>query len=701
MSRYEVSDILDRKRLELGAAAEARGSGHWRYAMDERKVGWLVLDCRDKRVNTVSQPVLEELAEQLEQIEEDLPEALVIRSAKPAGFAAGADIGMLSQMASDDIETLLREAHGVLDRLEGLSCPTIAIVHGAALGAGCEIALACDWRVAIEGASFGLPEVRLGLHPGLGGTVRLPRLIDPLEAMTLMLTGSTAHTKKAKRLGIADLVTEERHVQPAVAAILRGDVKRKAGGLKQRAFEMAPARNLAAGRMRRETQAKAPQEHYPAPHALIDLWAEHGGDAEAMQKAEIASFARLLQSTTCRNLIRVFFLRQTLKDSARNGNGDERGHDDGIAVVHVIGAGVMGAEIAGWAAMQGKRVTLSDPDPKALGRAVRTAQAICEDGHLNSLETRDALDRLMPDPHGYGTARADLVIEAGPEKPEIKQKIFADLAATMKTGAILATNTSSLELERFVDHAPAKARFAGLHFFNPVRKVPLVEVVSHARTDKQTRERLLAFCADIGRLPVALKDSPGFLVNRALMPYLLEALLLMEEGIDKEVIDTAATRFGMPMGPVVLADQVGLDICLDVASSMQEALSETIADIPARLREKVEAGETGRKAGRGFYDWSDGTPKPDSDKAPPEDIEDRLFLPMLDACASCLRRGIVGSQDEVDAAMIFATGFAPFRGGPMHYARTRGHPEIAAALELLQGRHGERFTPDPYWSEGH
>jgi len=691
MSRYEVSEILDQNRLELGAAAEARGSGHWRYGMDDDGIGWLVLDCRDKRVNTISEEVLRELSEQLDQIEDDLPKALVLRSAKPAGFAAGADISMLADMAPDNAQDLLREAHGVLDRLEGLSCPTIAVVHGSALGAGCEIALACNWRIALAGASFGLPEVRLGLHPGLGGTVRLPRLIDPLEAMTLMLTGSTAHTKKAKRLGIADLVTEERHVQPAVAAILRGDVKRKAGGLKQRAFEMAPARNLAAGRMRRETQAKAPQEHYPAPYALIDLWAEHGGNAEAMQKAEIASFARLMQTDTSRNLIRVFFLRQTLKDAARG--------DDAITRVHIIGAGVMGAEIAGWAAMQGKRVTLSDPDPKALGRAVTTAREICVDGHLNSLETRDALDRLMPDPHGYGAARADLVIEAGPEKPEIKQKIFADLAATMKTGAILATNTSSLELERFVDHAPAKARFAGLHFFNPVRKVPLVEVVSHARTDKQTRERLLAFCADIGRLPVALKDSPGFLVNRALMPYLLEALLLMEEGIDKEVIDMAATRFGMPMGPVVLADQVGLDICLDVASSMQEALSETIAGIPARLREKVEAGETGRKAGRGFYDWSNGTPKPDSDKAPPEDIEDRLFLPILNACASCLRRGIVKSEEEADAAMIFATGFAPFRGGPMHYARTRGHRDIAAALVQMQGRHGARFAPDPYWDD--
>lgn len=699
MTEQSLTDTLARALPDLGPAQDVRHTGHWRYAKGKDGINWLVLDCRNKRVNTVSQEVLRDLAEQLDQIEADLPEALVIRSAKPAGFAAGADISMLSDMASGDITELLREAHGVLDRLEGLSCKTIAVVHGAALGAGCEIALACDHRIAIDGASFGLPEVRLGLHPGLGGTVRLPRLIDPLAAMTLMLTGSTAHTRKAKKLGIADLVTQERHVRAAIAAVKRGDVKGRKGGIRQRAFDLAPARNLAAGRMRKETQAKAPQEHYPAPHALIDLWAEHGGDRKAMQEAEIASFARLLQTDTCRNLIRVFFLRGTLKDATKPGDTDgETG--DGIAAVHVIGAGVMGAEIAGWAAMQGKRVTLTDPDRAALGRAVATAREICREAHLDDLQTRDALDRLMPDPFGYGAAKADLVIEAGPEKPELKRKIFDDLSAVMKTGAILATNTSSLQLEDFVDHVPAKARFAGLHFFNPVRKVPLVEVISHGRTDKKTRERLLAFCDAIGRLPVSLKDGPGFLVNRALMPYLLESLLLMEEGVDKEVIDQAATRFGMPMGPIVLADQVGLDICLHVAASMQEALSDRVADIPARLREKVEAGETGRKAGRGFYDWSDGTPKPKSEKAPPADIEDRLFLPMLDACAACLRNGIVGSPEEADAAMIFATGFAPFRGGPMHYAQSRGHAEVASALERLAAQHGPRFNPDPYWREG-
>ena len=294
---------------------------------------------------------------------------------------------------------------------------------------------------------------------------------------------------------------------------------------------------------------------------------------------------------------------------------------------------------------------------------------------------------------------ADLVIEAGPENPETKARIFADLSGQMKKGAILATNTSSLGIAGLSDHAPAKTRFAGLHFFNPVGKVPLVEVVSHAGTSKATRERLMGFCTAIDRLPVAVSDSPGFMVNRALMPYLLEALLLLDEGVSKARIDRAALDFGMPMGPITLADQVGLDICLHVAESLNEALDSPIAEIPSILREKVEAGNLGRKSGRGFYDWSDGTPAPAATDRPSADLTDRLILPMLNACAECLRTGVVGSVDELDASMIFATGFAPFRGGPMHYAQSRGYADIHQRLHEFETAHGARFTPDPYWEK--
>lgn len=686
-----LKNFLKASELELGGATQALGDGHWRYGVDEDKIGWLLLDRSDASINTISDIVLRELEHHLDQIEADPPRALVIRSAKAAGFAAGADIHALARMDADETSKLLTEGHALLHRLEGLSCPTIAVVHGAALGAGFELALACDFRIAINGASFGLPEVRLGLHPGLAGTVRLPELIGPLTAMELMLTGKTVHTKRAKDMGIADIVVEERHLRAAVQAIANDKVSKHRRGVMNKAFDLAAARSLAAEKMRRETQKKAPKEHYPAPYALIDYWAQHGNDRDAMQEAEITSFARLLQSDASKNLIRAFKLRQTLKQGGQS--------EDHIARVHVIGAGIMGAEIAAWAAMQGKQVSVSDPDEAALGKMVSQAVRICKDAHKDSHATRDTLDRLMPDPQGYGARHADLVIEAGPENPETKGGIFADLAKQMKAGAILATNTSSLQLAGLTEHVPDKARFAGLHFFNPVSKVPLVEVVSHAETSADTRDRLMGFCTAIDRLPVAVADAPGFLVNRALMPYLLEALLMMDAGISKSRIDRAALDFGMPMGPVTLADQVGLDICLDVAESLNKSLDTPLADIPSMLREKVEAGDLGRKTGRGFYDWSDGTPKPDKDDKISFDMTDRLILPMLNACAQCLREDVVGGVDELDAAMIFATGFAPFRGGPMHYAQSRGYGALNARLKEFEKSYGPRFAPDPYWSK--
>ncbi len=682
-----VLSFLGETHCELGPAADA--SGHpWRHG-EADGIHWLVLDCEGSSVNTVSEQVLTGLDAALDQI--GTPRALVIRSAKPAGFAAGADIDSFNDMRDQGAAALLQQGHAVLDRLEALDCPTIAIVHGAALGAGFEIALACDHRIAIDGAKFGFPEVNLGLHPGLGGSFRLTGLIDPTEAMTLMLTGKSAHTAKAERLGIVDAVTEERHVAAAVAAIAEGENDRPEPGLKSRAFRIEAARSYAAGRMRSETEKKAPRAHYPAPYALIDIWEKYGDDRDRMQKAEIESFADLLDSETSRNLRRGFFLRQRLKAETRGA--------DGISHVHVIGAGAMGAEIAAWAAIQGKQVTLGDVKLAPLGQAVKAAAQTCRDKHLSSGETRDALDRLMPDPRGYGLARADLLIEAAPEDADLKSGIYREVGEKLKDGAILASNTSSLRLETLKDGVADPTRFAGLHFFNPVSRMQLVEVVRLEATDDAVLRRLAAFCGAIDRLPVRVADAPGFLVNRALTPYLMEAMVLMDEGIDKEVIDRAALDFGMPMGPVALADQVGLDIGLHVATSLSETLDKPMPPISQRLRDKVEAGETGKKAGKGFYDWSDGTPHPQAEDAPPEDLTDRLILPMLDACVACLRKGVARSADEVDGAMIFATGFAPFRGGPMHYARTRGHTEIADRLDTLAERHGPRFAPDRGWRE--
>lgn len=683
---------LGEKKLELGPAENAPREGDWRYATDEDGIAWLVLDVEGSGTNTISGRVLEGLNRHLEALAAAPPKALVIRSAKPAGFAAGADIGEFETLIEEGaVDARLREGHGVLDRLAALPFPTVAVVHGAALGAGFELALACDRRILVEGGSFGFPEVQLGLHPGLGGTVRLTRLIDPLEAMTLMLTGKTAHTRKARRLGIADAVVAERHVRNAVRGAADGKLDGPDRLLKFRALDLAPARRMAARRMRAEAAKKAPVEHYPAPHALIDIWERHGDDSVAMQKAEIESFARLLTTDTATNLRHVFGLRQRLKAAAR---GEAR-----IGHVHVVGAGAMGADIAAWAAVKGHRVTLEDLDTGPLGTAVARTVKVAKGAHLSDREVRDTLDRLMPDPKGYGAARADLVIEAVPEDVDLKHRIYAGLEERMKPEAILATNTSSLPLADLAEGVRNRARFAGLHFFNPVPKMVLVEVVSHPGAEAATLDRLAAFCGALGKLPARVSDYPGFLVNRMLTPYLLEAAVMVEEGAQPADIDAAAEAFGMPVGPVELSDRVGLDICLAVAHSLTDRLDKPLAEPPARLRDLVEAGHTGQKAGRGFYAWADGKPdKGAAGNGPTPEMTDRLILPMLDAGVECLRREVVADAETLDGAMIFGTGFAPFRGGPMRHADTRGRAEIRARLEDLAAAHGPRFAPDPGWS---
>jgi 3-hydroxyacyl-CoA dehydrogenase/enoyl-CoA hydratase/3-hydroxybutyryl-CoA epimerase len=688
-----VEGFLEPRRIELGAAGKVAGDGHWRLGEDDEGIAWLVLDKKNTSINTLSEDILRELDGRLGEIERKTPKALVIRSAKPTGFIAGADIGEFHRLpASSVVEERLRQGHGVMDRLEALACPTITIVHGYALGGGFELALACDYRIAVDGARFGFPEVRLGLHPGLGGAFRLTSLIDPIEAMTMMLTGKSAHARKAKALGIVDVVAQERHVRNAVRAIVKGEVKTHKQGLKGSAVSLGPARALVARQLRASAQAKASAEHYPAPYALIDLWEEHGRDRDAMQNGEIASFAKLLAGPTAQNLIRVYFLRETLK---RLGRGEAD-----VAHVHVIGAGAMGGEIAAWCAIQGFTVSLGDVKAGAIAEAINKAAKLCDDRHLSAgIEKRDALDRLIPDPKGHGIAAADLVIEAVPERLDLKHEVYASVEPKMKQWAILATNTSSLRLEDLASVLANPARFAGLHFFNPVSKMELVEVVGHAGSDEAVLGRLRAFTGAIDRLPAPVASYPGFLVNRALTPYLLEALVMLDEGVDRETIDYAAEAFGMPMGPIELADQVGLDICLDVAESLKKTIEKSLPDIPDWLRDKVQRGEVGRKSGKGFYGWKEGeAQKSGKPGRPSDELTDRLILPMLDACVECLRKDVVDGEDIVDGAMVFATGFAPFRGGPIHYARTRGVREIVGTLKRLRDEHGPRFEPDEGWS---
>jgi 3-hydroxyacyl-CoA dehydrogenase/enoyl-CoA hydratase/3-hydroxybutyryl-CoA epimerase len=691
-------EILGKRNLELGPFAsedahpETGPWANWRLRTDEDGIAWLLFDKKDANANTLSAEVLTELDAVLEKLERDRPRGLVIRSAKPGGFIAGADIAQFPGVTDPaPIEALLSRGHAVLDRLDRLPLPTIAVIHGYCLGGGLEVALACDYRLAMDDASFGFPEVLLGLHPGLGGTVRLPRLINPVQAMTMMLTGKTERARSAKSLGLVDAVTKERHIRAAVRTAVAGELRAAKQSLIGSLLNFGPARNLLAARMRSEAAKRAPKAHYPAPYALIDLWVAHGGNAEAMQKAEISSFAKLLVTDTAQNLVRVFFLRENLKSLA---DGKWDGHR-----VHVIGAGAMGGDIAAWCAWHGFVVSLGDTKPEPIAGAIkRAADLYGKIGRDNRLRIRDSLDRLIPDLKGEGVATADLIIEAVPEVLDLKRKIFAGIEPKMKPTAILATNTSSIPLEQLREGLPRPERLVGIHFFNPVSRMQLVEVVSHDQVAAEVLADARAFLGRIDRLPAPVKSAPGFLVNRALTPYLLEALVMLDAGMKKETIDKAAEDFGMPMGPIELADEVGLDICLHVAEMLKTSLSREMPDPPQWLKDMVAKGDLGKKSGKGLYEWKDGhAVKQHLEAAPPADTIDRLILPMLDVCVTCLREGIVSDEKIIDGAMIFATGFAPFRGGPMHYARTRGVADVRSALTRLAAKYGPRFQPDPGW----
>src|SRR5215813_2285116 len=691
----KVWDVLAPRDLELGPLAGRERAGspwrNWWLARDEDGIAWLALDKANASANTLSEDVLSELNDVLASLERDLPKGLVLRSAKPKGFIAGADIGEFRGMTdAAAVQTRLTQAHAVVDRLDRLATPTVAVVHGYCLGGGLEIALACDYRIGLENASLGFPEVMLGLHPGLGGTVRLPRLINPLEAMTMMLTGRNVRDRRARALGLVDAVVPERHIKAAATAAVTENLKLRRSRVLVSLINSHYARALASKRMRRETEKKAPIAHYPAPHALIDLWEKHGGNPHEMQRAEIASFARLIVTDTSRNLVRVFFLREKLK---RLADGDWSPRH-----VHVIGAGAMGGDIAAWCAWHALTVTLADMKSEPIAQAIaRAADLFKKIGH-KSIDTRDALDRLTPDLDGAGVRSADLVIEAVPESLELKRKVYAAIQTKMKPDAILATNTSSIPLQELRFGLRRPDHFVGLHFFNPVSRMQLVEVVGHEEAAPDALAKARAFIGRIDRLPAPVKSVPGFLVNRALTPYMLEALLMLNEGYKRETIDAAAETFGMPMGPIELADTVGLDICLHVAETLQSAFERPMPDVSQALRGKVELDHLGRKTGRGFYEWRYGKAMKERDAPKPtEEMTDRLILPMLDVAVGCLREGVVADEDTLDGAMIFATGFAPFRGGPMHYARTRGAANIRAALERLAQRYGERFRPDAGW----
>lgn len=670
---------------------------------DDEGIAWVGLDVPGKSANTLDQKVLDAFEEVIAGFEKNPPNGLILYSKKEAGFIAGADIEALGELDEEALRGLLEDGKALLDRIEDLPCASVAMIHGHCLGGGLEIALACDRRVASRDATAGQPEVKLGLIPGLGGTYRLPALLGAADGMKLILTGKTLGAEEAKSEGLFDEVTEDRHLRAAArAAVKTGKREKKAHkSFKENALDTRPARAFMGRQMRRKTAEKIREDHYPAPFRLIEAFEDYGISRDLMEE-ETDLFIELAQTETSKNLRRVFALREKMKHEAELPEAKLE-----IRHVHVLGAGAMGGEIAAWAALKGFEVSLTDIDKDVLAKAVRNAHRLFEkkgDEAKSRGDLRPPRNLFIPDLAGDGARKADLVIEAVPEKIELKAEILSELETKLKDDALIATNTSSLRLKDMAGVLKKPGRLVGLHFFNPVRKMPLIEVVKAGRTTKRAMTQAAGFAAAIDKVAVPCTDNPGFIVNRALTPYLLEAARMIEEGHKPELVDAAAEHFGMAQGPVEVADHVGLDIALDVAKHLHEAFPEQIGEIPSKISELVEAGHLGVKSGQGFYEYEDG--KADKDDLDEGDLDeevlqrmaDRLILPMLNACAALIREGVVSDPDQLDAALIFGAGFAPFRGGPIAYARERGIKTVVSELKSLQSEcKAKRFKPDDGW----
>jgi 3-hydroxyacyl-CoA dehydrogenase/enoyl-CoA hydratase/3-hydroxybutyryl-CoA epimerase len=635
---------------------------NWHFAIDVENLGWLTIDTPNSPVNTLSREAITELESLVARFEalaqsQELA-GVILLSGKDNGFIAGADVSEFDAMSDFSVlPEALRRTHALFARIEALPIPMVAGIHGFCLGGGLELALACHYRIAVndEKTQIGFPEVNLGIFPGFGGTGRAIRQAGPVDAMQIMLTGKMLRAGAARGMNLVDKLVRHRDMLrwEGRRAVLQKRKSTEASFVKK-VMALGPVRGYVANKMREQAGKKARQEHYPAPFALIDLFERHGDDWKAMSAGEIDGFVPLMGSATATNLRRVFFASEGLKKQGAKGAK--------FARVHVIGAGVMGGDIAAWCALRGMSVTLQDLDMARIQPALDRAKTLFKKRLKKRFEVDAAVLRLQADPEGKGVGRADVIIEAVVENLAVKQQIFGGLEERLKPGAILATNTSSIELERIAEGLKDPARLIGLHFFNPVAQLPLVEVIRSRFNSDAEIGKGAAFALAIGKSPVVVKSAPGFLVNRVLMPYMLGAVERVERGESKELLDAAAVAFGMPMGPIELMDTVGLDVGKSVATELGHAVPEG-----STFDQLVRAGKLGRKTGQGFYAWVDG--KAQKGEVPTHSdlagLGRELIKPLVDMTEVVVEEGVVANARLADIGVIMGTGFAPFLGGPL------------------------------------
>jgi 3-hydroxyacyl-CoA dehydrogenase/enoyl-CoA hydratase/3-hydroxybutyryl-CoA epimerase len=649
--------------------ADVNALRDWRYSVDRQGIAWAVFDREGESQKSLGRRALEELGAIVEEVERAARDravrGLVFISGKEKGFIVGADVREFEALTDErQIIDSVTMVNAYLDRIERLPVPVVCCIHGMCLGGGLELALACHWRIATrdDGTRVGFPEVRLGIFPGFNGTVRSIRQAGALSAMPLMLQGSMIRATVARGMGLLDeLVPSPLNLRWAARKAVERKRKSKSAPIWKDLLRQWPARGLLANKLRSETAKKVREAHYPAPFRLIDLFETHAGHLDGMKAAETRAFAPLMLSDTSRNLRRVFKLSEMLKAQA------PKDLDYKPLRAHVIGAGVMGADIAGWCVACGMEVSLQDVNPEQIAKGIDAQKKLFGRKFKTKAQRDAARARLIADPQGANIGRADIVIEAIVERLEVKQSLFQSIEGKLKPGAVLATNTSSIMIEDIARPLADPGRLIGIHFFNPVAQMPLVEVIKGATSREDEVRKGCAFVTAIDKFPLIVKSSPGFLVNRVLAPYMMAALQRVERGEAKEKIDEAARTFGMPMGPVELADTVGLDVCAHVGKILNAPAGES-----SKLDQMVAAGKLGKKSGEGFYVWKDGKPQKTEPETPYDQFElerlgRELVEPLIRECERCRDERIVENADFVDAGVIFGTGFAPFRGGPLHF----------------------------------
>lgn len=687
---------------------------------DENGVALMKIDVPNRSVNVITRQFFDDFNNALDRIaEESSIRLLVIRSMKPSGFFAGADIQTFAEIASvDEAITMSKRGQDLFNKLELLPIPVIAIIHGVCLGGGLELALACDYRLVIDGpkTQIGLPEIRLGLLPGWGGTQRLPRVVGLERSMRMILASQMLNAREAKKWGLADsLARTEVEQRQQIHQWM--DIARKKGKVFRRGLPHYTMRQWlletnSIGRSilfkgsKKILESRTPED-MPAPFEAFEairVGVTKGPEEGYQYEREAAG--QLALSPACHNLVSLFLERE----KARKSDGEKAP----IQNVGVVGTGTMGAGIAQLAALKEHVTAVQEVNAEALGRGVlqinQLFQKAMAKGVISPQDYAKKIDLIKGTLSWEGFAETDLVIEAAVEQLDAKRGLFHLMEQNSKPTTILATNTSSLSVSAMAESVSHPERVAGLHFFNPVHKMELVEVIQSPQTSEQTIRTLMQWARDLGKTPVLVKDSPGFLVNRILMPYVNEAVILVHEGMGIDEVDRIMKRFGMLMGPLEMVDQVGLDIAAHVAESMKPMFGDRAA--PSVAFERMRSGSwLGQKSGAGFYRYSkgkksgvnrdalpmlqQGSPSDGISQLPPKEqaqqARDRMVLLMVNEAAMCLQEQIVSDPQTVDLAMILGTGWAPHRGGPLHYADTRGLQDVVSTLNDLakQGRHFE------------